>query len=274
VERFYRPDIQQRRVAGFFEMGSLTVREIGVTWDFPALALFWLHMAHTACLAAALDGVRRPCPNVYTRPFGYLAELGAIAGEHFTSEWTQALCLDADPVRAIAALRRVRATVAQRFPEPVWPSSMRATTRFEYRYWLRREESEWRIRLAEEMLRHGHDAAALHYVRFLAYALARAPMVHARAAEGCDVSYLRPEKSVRSDVSRLCPEILEDLNIVFAGTPTPSVAAVERGLASVHAFRERVVEILRDHGAPVPLLTPWAPYRPPSRDGKETVCQI
>jgi hypothetical protein len=273
-ERFYRPDIQQRRLAGFFEMGSLTVREIGVTWDFPALALFWLHMAHTACLAAALDGLRRLCPNVYTRPFGYLEELDAIAGVSFTSEWTRVLCLDADPPDAIAAVRRVRATVARRFPEPVWPSSMRATTRFEYRYWLGREESEWRIRLAEEMLGHGQDAAALHYVRFLAYALARAPMVHARAAEGRDVSYLRPEKAVRSDLAQLCPEILDDLEIVLAGTPTPSVTTVERGLVSLQAFREHVVDILRDHGAPVPVLTPWTPYRPPPREGKETVCQI
>jgi len=274
TRNFYRPDIQQRRLSGFLELGSLTVREIGVTWDFPALALFWLHMAHTACLAAALDGLRRHCPNVYTRPFGYLAELDAIAGADFASEWTRTLCLDADPAEAIVAVRRVREIVARQFPEPAWPASMRAATRFEYRYWLRREESEWRISVAEEMCRHGHAAAALHYLRFLAYALARVPMIHARAAEGRDVSYLRPEKAVGPDLSRLCPAILGDLNTVLAGRRAPLVTTVERALASLHVFRERVVEILREWGAPVPTLTPWTPYRPAPRDRKEAPCQI
>ncbi len=68
----YQPEIQVNRLAVFFDLGYLTVREIGVTWDFPALALFWLSMAHAACVAALSDVLRRPSPNAFTRPFEYL----------------------------------------------------------------------------------------------------------------------------------------------------------------------------------------------------------
>jgi hypothetical protein len=274
VDRFYRSDIQARRVSGFFEMARLTVLEVGITWDFPALALFWLHMAHAACLAAALEGLRRRCPNVYTRPAGYLTELEAATGEGIASEWREALRLDADPAQAIRSLRCVHAIVSGRFREPGWPDSMRMTTRCEYRYWISADELHWRISVAEEMCRRGQPAAAIHYLRFVGYAVARAPMVHARAAEGRDVSYLRPEQSVRRDLARLCPDILDDLNVVLGGGAAPDVRAVERGLTALHVFRDRVIEMLCERDVPVPLSTAWTPCRPAPRDHKEASCQI
>ena len=80
----YRATLQ-KRTGVFLEIGFQTVREIGIAWDFPALALFWLHMGHAACLAALLDGMRRLCPNVYTRPLDYLDEAERRACPDYTA---------------------------------------------------------------------------------------------------------------------------------------------------------------------------------------------
>jgi hypothetical protein len=258
----YRPDIQQKRTGVFLDIGFQTVREIGITWDFPALALFWLHMAHAACLAAMVDGMRRLCPNVYTRPFDYLDEAEREAHPGLRGQWIEALHLDADPLPLIPALRRMHALVAARFPEPEWPRNIRAGTRCEYRYWLSPEEVDWRIRVALEMARRGDSAAALFYLRFCAYAVARIPMVHACAGEGRDVSLFRPEKAVLPELQRLVPEVIQDLDRILGGTQAVDVGAVKRSLSMLSILRESTVAYLHACGTPVPELKAWEPYQP------------
>ena len=271
---FYEPDVHARRIAGFFEMASLTVREIGITWEFPALALFWLHMSYVACLAAALEGRRRLCPNVYTQPFGYLADLGGEEADRLRPVWTALLRLDRDVGSLAAAASRIHAAVAARFPEPDWPEAMRASTRAEYRYWLSGEERDYRLAVAGEMQRAGQSEAAVHYLRFYVYSLARIPMVHARAAEGRDVAFLRPEQAVLPDLERHCPEILADLAAAFAGPEPATAADVRNALDALEAFRERTEMFLRTSGLPVRRSDPWKPFERSSRDlGTEAVCR-
>jgi hypothetical protein len=258
----YRADIQQKRTGVFLDIGFQTVREIGITWDFPALALFWLHMAHAACLAAMLDGMRRLCPNVYTRPFDYLDEVERQAHPGLRRQWIEALHLDADPLQLIPSLRRIHAIIAAKFPEPDWPESIGAGTRFEYRYWLSSEELDWRIQVALEMMRRGDFAGAIFYLRFCAYAIARLPMVHAQAGEGRDVSFLRPEKAVLPELKGLVPEVIGDLDLMLAGTRGLDVDAVKSSLSMLGILRDSTVACLRARGTPVPELKAWEPYRP------------
>lgn len=258
----YRPDIQQKRVGVFLEIGFQTVREIGITWDFPALALFWLHMAHSACLAAMLDGMKRLCPNVYTRPFDYLDDVERQVQPGLRCQWMEALHLDADPMQLIAALRRIHSLVTAKFPEPSWPANARPGTRYEYRYWLSPEELDWRVRVALEMVRRGDSAAAIFYLRFCAYAIARIPMVHARSREGRDVAYLRPEKAVLPELQRLAPEIIADLDLSLGGKHGTEVNTVKRSLSMLDLLRDRTVVFLHACGTPVPQLQIWEPYRP------------
>src|SRR5438105_1936370 len=107
-----------------------------------------------------LDGMRRLCPNVYTRPFDYLDDAERQAHPGLRQQWIEALHLDADPVQLIASLNRIHAMIAAKFPEPEWAESIRAGTRFEYRYWLSPEELDWRIGVGLEMVRRGDSAAA------------------------------------------------------------------------------------------------------------------
>lgn len=258
----YRADIQQKRIGVFLDIGFETVREVGITWDFPALALFWLHMGHAACLAAMLDGTRLLCPNVYTRPFDYLDEFALLAYPDLRRRWIEALHLEADPEQVIPALRRIHASVAGRFPEPSWLESIREGTRFEYRYWLSPEELDWRISVAREMIGRGDSAAALYYLRFCAYAIARIPVVHARAGEGRDVSFLRPEKAMLPELRSLVPEIIDDLASILAGTRRLDVEAVKSSISMLDIVRDRTVQYLHARGIPIPEPKPWEPYQP------------
>lgn len=259
--RMYRADVQRKRTGIFLDIGSQTAREVGITWDFPAMALFWLHMGHAACLAAMLDGMRRLCPNVYTRPFDYIDDAERAVHPGLRGDWVQALHLDADPTPLISSLRRIHASVTKKFPEPDWPPNMQVGTRFEYRYWLSSEELDWRIRVALEMAQRGDRAAAVFYLRFCAYAIARIPMVHARAIEGLDVSFLRPEMAVLPELQKLAPEMIDDLDLVLAGKPRLSIDAVRNGLSMLAALRDSTTTYLHACGTPGPDFGAGEPHQ-------------
>lgn len=263
--KFYDPEIQAQRIGGFLEMGFLTVQEIGVTWDFPALALFWIHMASAACVATILDGARAFCPNVYTRPFDYVHRAEAETQLRLEDFLIEALHLNVNTQPLAEGLRRIYEIVSKSFPEPVWPDSMRQLTRYEYRYFGSRIEMEWRISVAEEMSRRGSYPAAVFYLRFWAYAVARLPMVHQRALEGVDVSFVRPSRAARPDLERLCPEILDDLTLILCGDDRLTTGNVTDSLNMLFDIRRQALEFLDTKELRFPELRAWRPYEVPQR---------
>jgi hypothetical protein len=260
--RFHERAIRERRISGFLDMGYFTVREIGVTWDFPALALFWLHMAHAACLAALVDGLGGLCANVYTRPVDSLQALEETTGMALEEPFVSALHLDVDPLPLIGRLRCMHGIIAARFPEPPWPAAMRQMTRFEYRYFSSAEELEWRLGVAGEMVDRGSLPAAVFYLRFWAYVLARLPMVHQRSREGVDVSFVRPSRAVRPELERLCPEVLADLSAVLGGDRELNRDDLSRSLDHLLNLRQRTLALLAARGFQLGHLRQWRPYEP------------
>ncbi len=261
AQHMARPEIQSRRVAVFLDTGFQAVREIGITWDFPALAMFWLHMAHAACLAALADGLHMLCPNIFTRPFDHLDRVELKGHRGLRLRWTEALRLDDELEPLVERLLRCHSLVSRRYPEPCWPASIGEGLRCEYRYWLSPQELAWRICVARELARRGDSAAALFYLRFCAYAVARLPVVHARALEGISVSLLRPEKAMLPDLQRLAPEIIDDLGLMLAGHRALQASDVRLSLADTLNFRDRVCASLIAQGVPVASLKTWAPYQ-------------
>jgi hypothetical protein len=265
----YRTDIQQRRIAGFLDLGFYAVREIGVTWDFPGLALFWLHMAYVACLAALCDGMHILCPNIYTRPFDWLRQVEERYPVQLERSFIRCLHLETDPLALIPPLRRIHQCVSSHFPEPAWPPSMRSATRSEYRYFLDQDELEWRIGVAEELVASKDPAAATYYLRFWSYALCRGPMVYRCAQESRDVSFMRPERAVRSALEADCPEILDDLSSILSGCPPVTVKDVKSSLEMVLEFRELTLGILETCGVKLGGLREWQPFDPAPHDPQE-----
>lgn len=256
------PALQARRIAVFLDTGWQTVREIGITRDFPALALFWLHMGHAACLSALADGLKRLCPNVYTRPFEHLDAVEALGHPGLRQRWVKTLRLDAELPPLVQALRRCHALLAPRLAEPDWPAAIGEALRSEYRYWRSPHELEFRIACAEELARRGDTAAALFHLRFTTYAVARLPVVQARALEGWNVAYLRPETAMRPELQRLAPELLDELPAMLAGPRPLPAAELEAATAALIDFRDRVCASLLAQGVPVEPMKTWAPYQP------------
>ncbi len=262
----YRPEIQMKRISGFLDMGFLTVREIGVTWDFPAVALFWLHMAHTACLAAMCDAAKKLCPNVYTRPLEYIRYLEEESNNSLESPFIEALHLNDDPYSLIVPLQRIHQVVSAQSSEPDWPSNMRESTRHEYRYFISREELEWRIRVAEEMADQNATVSAVFFLRFWAYVLARIPMVYQRAKEGTDVSFVRPARAVLPELEAHCPEIIPDLTRILGGQLNISNEEVIGSLNMLYLFRDKTLAFISSKGVELPELRGWKPFEPVSSE--------
>jgi hypothetical protein len=259
----YQPHIQAQRIASFLHMAYLTVREIGITWDFPALARFWLQMAYAACVAAICDGIGGLCPNVYTRPFGHVEHIDRGAGTSLRPLLVTALRLDSDPRDLIDPLRRIHRVVS-RFREPAWGLNMPAATRAEYRYFISGEELDWRIGVAREMVERGDSAAAVWYLRFWAYSLARIPIVWSRAHDGLSVSFLRPERSMGPDLERQCPDILDDFAYVLRDDRSVTSVDVTDSLEQLYCLRDWARQFLSRRGLPLPDGKVWRPFERPS----------
>lgn len=264
-----RPAVQLERLAGILNFGSDVVREIGVTWAFPSLARFWLQMARAACLAVRIDAGGDLCPNVYTRPLVHLRALDRQRGGAAAAEFVEALGLRDDLDCLASVVRRLHGAVSRVTGRDL-PASVRPATRAEYRYFRASEEVEWRIAVAREMERRGDQPAAVAYLRFWAYVLARVPMVHDVATTlGRSVSFLRPEREVRPALAALCPEILDDLARALGGPRPVTVGDVRAGLDSLQQIHHDTLSGLRGLDLEPPGLRPWQPFRsaPPSHDG-------
>ncbi|MHC4257938.1 MAG: hypothetical protein ACYSUH_06080 [Planctomycetota bacterium] len=262
-KKMYQPDIQLKRIMGILQLADETVREIGVTWDFPAMALFWLHMSYTVCLAAVCDGMRILCPNMYTRPFNFMADIEEKYQPVMKRIFIDALHLEARPIKAINLLRSIHKHVSARYPEPEWQENMREDTRYEYRYFLSEEELKWRIQVAEEMVSRVNPYAAVYYLRFWAYALSRIPMVYHRAQEGIDVSFLRPERAMRPDLEKNCPEVLDDLAEILSGQSQVTINDITHSLDMLFTFRDKTLDILISQGIELSEVPEWQPFKPP-----------
>jgi hypothetical protein len=248
-----QPEACRSRLASFLELGALAVREVGVTRDWPALARFWLHMAHAAALAALLDGHGRWCPAVYTRPLAAAREAETLLGGPVALPMTQALGLHDDAAALIDPLRTLHARVRQRCPEPHWPAAMPAATRWEYRYWWAPAELNERLAAA------GSGPAAVFYLRYVAYSVLRLAMLHQRAREHWPrpIPFLRPETEVRPDLEAHQPDLLPLADAVFG--PADS-AALDHALDATLALHHQVTARLDALGLGVAAARPWAPH--------------
>lgn len=255
-----RPDLQAARLDVFLDLARLTVRETGITRDFPALARFWLQMGHAALLAAAADLDGQACPNAFTRPAGPLLALGSAAAGAIS----EALGLDADPLDLAAAVQAIHELVARDFAQPRWPAAMREATRAEYRYTLDGDELRWRLAVAGELAATGRAADAIWLLRYWAYALARLPMVFHAALRGEDIAFLRPERAVRPALAAQRPALLPLLDRALGGpwNETDGVRAVDAASDSLESLRTSVFHRITARSLPVKMATaPWQPFR-------------
>lgn len=247
------------RLASFLELGALTVREIGVTRDWPGLSLFWLHMANSALLATCLDLHGLWCPNVYTRPLDAARRAEPLLGPGVHDDLVARLRLDCDPAPLARAVAELHAMTRSRCPEPVWPAQVQAATRQEFRYWSAPEELQERLAAA------GTGPAAVFYLRYVAYSVLRVAMLHQRAVEGWPhpLPFLRPETEVRPDLVRHHPSLLPLADSVFGDVRADELDVALQQTLALHALVRTLCQA-RGLGPDSPR--EWRPFEPASRD--------
>jgi hypothetical protein len=213
-------------------------------------------------MASLCDGLKILCPNIFTRPMGWIRQAEQQANLSLEVPFSQALHLETNPLVLIPPLKRIHETVSHRFPEPDWPAGVKPSIRYEYRYFLSSTELNWRIKVARELADRGDPAAATYYLRFWAYALARVPMVHHLAREGRNISFLRPERAVRPALQECCPEIIDDLTEILGGPITEE--EVKHSLEKLLRFRQQTLDFLKERNIHVPMVRDWRPFQPPA----------
>lgn len=257
---FAAPDHQQARLTGYFDMAGLTVREIGITWDYPPLASFWLHMAWVACLAAMLDGAGALCPNIYTRPLPYVRRLEGLKAEPQIELLRQTLRLVDDVETLVDLVRQTAATVRRQVAEPAWPDVIRPAARAEFGYWLNAAETEERIRAALHMSRQGDTPGAIWYLRFCAYSLARLPVVYQHALEGTPTAFGRPARAMRPALEQICPQIVPLIGRILGGPVPLTPADITDALDQLGSLRRQAETWLAGRGFDLSGCPAWQPY--------------
>lgn len=263
------PAAVDRRVSAFLDTGRLTVREIGVSWDWPALGFFWLQIAGSALIAARLDAAGHWCPNVYTRPLAAARRAEALGGGPLEAPLRATLRLDGiDPAPLPAALARLHALVRERCtPEPDWPEGIGLPARQEWRYWLAPAELDERLAAAAALAAQGEAAAAVLYLRYAAYSLLRVAMLHQRALDRWPqtVVFLQPETQIRPDLARHHPDLLPLADMLLG---SGDVASLQAAVAATQAARQDLLATLAGRGVMPSEQRPWIPHRgPPSLAG-------
>jgi hypothetical protein len=121
-----------------------------------------------------------------------------------------------------------------------------------------------RLLAADEMNRRGDAASAVFYLRYTAYSLARAVMIHARMREGWDshISYIRPESRVGPDLALHLPRALVLLEQVLGGSGEAADQALAAALQRIQALRTLTLAHLDRRGIQLPAPAPWAPFQP------------
>lgn len=247
------------RLASFLELGALTVREIGVTRDWPGLSLFWLHMAHSALLATCLDLHGQWCPNIYTRPLDAARRAEPLLGPGVHDGLVARLLLDRDPAPLARAVADMHAMTRSRCPEPAWPAQVQSATRQEFRYWSASAELQERLAAA------GDGPGAVFYLRYVAYSVLRVAMLHQRAVEGWaqPLPFLRPETEVRPDLARHHPWLLPLADSVFGNVSADELDAALQQTLALHSL---VSAQCQAQGLAPDTPRQWRPFEPASRD--------
>ncbi len=115
-------------------------------------------------------------------------------------------------------------------------------------------------------MRRGQEPAAVFYLRFWAYSLARVAMVHRRAAEGRDVSFVRPARALRPDLAAYCPELLVPLEQILSGGTTITIIDIQIGIERLCRLRDQIFENLSTRSVKLPDRSSWEPCKPPPTD--------
>lgn len=241
----YDRTVWEQRLRSHIQYGDEAVQESCRNLDFLPATLFFLQTARSLYLIALADCMKRSVMSLRTRPMAKLRRMTREISSWSAGMFEENLLLNRNPSPMLEALRRIYDEVAAKCRGSSG-NGMSSRTLGHYSYTLSPLELKYRHSVAEAMIKRGDHANATFYIRFWAYCLSRCPIVLEAAGKGENPSFYVPQKPLRTSLEASCPEIIDDLALVFGG----GIAKAEAGasIKKTCEFRLLVMEEIRKRG--------------------------
>ena len=212
--------------------------------DFPPAGLFFLQTAHAYYATALADCLKQSAMSLLTRPVTKVRRMSAQTGCELEKMLRANLHLDSNPSASLEALTRVhRAVTARGSPRQV--ESLAERTRGHYLYSISPLELQYREAVAGALIGRRDYANANFYLRFWAYSLSRCPVILEDSRQGRTTSFYVPFKPFKESVRVACPEIMDDMKIIFGEV---SLGEARESIAGTEVFRGLVTDQIRARG--------------------------
>ncbi|MDA4112984.1 MAG: hypothetical protein OK474_02960 [Thaumarchaeota archaeon] len=244
--RAYEKDVWERRIGHQIGFGDAALEEARKNLDFPPAALFFLQTAHSYYVTALADCLKRSTMSLLTRPVMKVRSMDLETRCGLGGLLEANLHLDGEP--ALAALKRVHEAVSARCADGQ-PRGVRGRTRGHFAYTVSPLELEYRVSVAEALMRRGDRANSNFYIRFWAYSLSRCPVVFEESRQGRNPSFYVPFRAFKESVQATCPEILDDMQTILGGDL--SLSQAEESIEGTAAFRRLVRDQVTERGIAV-----------------------
>ena len=242
-KRAYEKEVWERRIGHQIGFGDAALEEARKNLNFPPAALFFLQTAHSYYVTALADCLKLSTMSLLTRPITKVRRMGDETGCGLEELLRANLHLDSEP--SLAALGRVYNSVSARCGKGQL-LGVRGRTRGHFAYTISPLELEYRMSVAEAMMRRGDRANSNFYVRFWAYSLSRCPVVLEESRRGRNPSFYVPFGAFRESVQAACPEIFDDMQTILGADVTYSQA--RESIEGTVAFRRLVKDQITGRG--------------------------
>jgi len=241
----YEKDIWNRRLGNQINFGDVALLEASRNLDFPQASQFFLQIAHSYYMMALGDSLKRKITSFITRPIIKLKNIDAETGCRLEDMLKANLYLGTNPSVQLSALRRISNVIRSKCRGQM-PLGMSLKTAGHFAYMFSPMELDYREMVADAMIKKGDYANASIYIRFMAYSLARCPIVFEEAGNGRDPSFFVPNQPLKKSLQQTCPEIIDDLTLILGEKLTR--AQVESSITGTLSFRSVVMEQINKRG--------------------------
>lgn len=239
----YEKTVWQKRICDQINFGNASLQESSRNLDFFPAALYFLHPAYSYYLMALAYCSKQSTMSILTKPMSKFRRMDYFTKDGLVNSVKSNLDLESDPSSSLDALKKiyqkVRAKCGSQKPLGV---TMRTLGHFTYS--ISSLEFEYRNMVIESLIRNKDYTNANFYLRFWAYSLSRCPIVLEESHNGKNPSFYVPFRPFRESMENSCPEIMDDLIIIFGNNK--SLTKVKKTIEETHKFKQIVLEKIKN----------------------------
>ncbi len=155
--------------------------------------------------------------SILTKPFSKVKGMTRAMDNKLEKMIKDNLSLESEPYCSLDALKKVHDKVNKRC-DSQRPIGVTKRTLGHFLYSISSLEFEYRRMVIESLINKGDYMNANFYLRFWAYSISRCPVVLAESNKGNNPSFYVPFRPFKESIENYCPEILEDMEVIFGST--------------------------------------------------------